>query len=223
MPSRRLKRRRSVIVLSKKKRRRRNPGSLRVSLSGLRTRVHTFKRCVYVHDRGLQTDASGNFFLGRAFRISDLNNVAEFTSLFDRFRILKVVYCLVMEHTATSDPAKDQTQFPNTSRPREMLDIVAVKDPDDAITPVNTGQFTERGVIPRPWPRNRKWSFTLSPIRNSEVDIGGTASIPRARWSDMSLPTQDHFGMKLWMVGTPTTTYKFREMVTYYFQCEGIR
>lgn len=222
MPSTR-KRRRSIIVLSKKKRRRRNPGSLRVSLRGLRTRVHTFKRCVYTHDIALTTDSGGNFFSGVSFQLSDLPNVAEFTTLFDRYRIIKVVYCFVAEHTTTSDPAKDQTVFPNTARPRELPDIVAFMDPDDALVPTAPAEFTERGLVPRPFPRTRKWSHTFKPIRNTEVDIGGTASIPRARWSDMSAPSQAYFGMKIWLVGNPNTAYKFRRMITYYFQCEGIR
>ncbi len=222
MPSKR--RRSTKVIVVKKKRKRHHPqGSIHGSLSGLMTRVHSFRRCVYTETFQITCGATGNAFVSSAFQLSDLPAVSEFTTLFEMFRIQRVTYTLIAKQGTTVNPGKDQTAFPNTNPAQMLPSIVGFKDPDDAILPSGTASFTERGLVPHPWPRSRKWSMNINPLRQSSVDLGGTVNVPRIRWTDMAAPSQSHFGLKIWIIGTPLEDMQFTRMLTYYFQCKGVR
>lgn len=164
---------------------------------------------------------------GYSFKLSDMDNSTQFTSLYDEYRIALVVARFVPIGPAASanvnvawneSVASNVTgSFTQTSLPR----IFSAIDDNDATTPSGITEIADRG--------NCRWSMygrthtrILRPKPAMAVYNGvastGYATAPRRAWLNSSYPDVPHYGLKVGVDTARDSTFYWRVMFTYYVQ-----
>lgn len=203
--SRRVRRRRAVW--GSKTRRLAFPRGARVP------NLHHFKRVAQL--TAINASSSGNVIGSLAFTFSQIPNNAEFTALFDQYRINKIKLQLIPNFTGSDlNPTSSVVALPN---------IWSVIDYDDNTSPANLNdllQYPNVRMTRGQRIHTRYWTPAVG------TDVGGVASASQKykQWIDMSTTSIEHYGFKYFIdqlntgpVGT------WRVFATFYFSCKGVR
>lgn len=179
-------------------------------------RVHHYKRTVAADVVTVLAGFVGYF--STTFQLSDLQDVADFTNLYDQFRINKVVYKLIPKFTpnnvnvnANSNPGGE---------------AVSVLDYNDASTPSSISQLLQYGNVRKSkyW-RGITRTFTPAVLVNGYKSAVGNAYLSKYKqWISMGDITTPHYGVKWALDATGCFgDLKFDVYKTYYFSCKNVR
>lgn len=152
--------------------------------------THTFVR--FADPGGLPRAALDQGYVW-SFRLSDVANASEFTSLFDQYCIRKVrMVFSQLQATATN------------------IQIAITSDYDNATAPTSFADVGQRRHIARifsaPYYQHE---FTLVPRVRAEVagpQLAEAAVMPPNQWIDCAAPDVPHFGAIAWIIGYNSTT-----------------
>lgn len=192
----------------------------------LSRQVHAFKRIANlgtytasVSSLGAPTPAQKGF----SFQLVDLPNVAEYTSLFDQYKIQKVVLKIV--------PKTLMTQGASTGNagPTGYGQVVTAIDYDDAATPSSKDELLEYGSA-KYTQASRVHTRTIRPKVLNAVWVNSisTGYAPRAApFIDNANNNVPHYGIKMW-IDAPSTvgaasSASYDVYATYYFLCKNTR
>lgn len=209
---------------------RRKPMALRrrKARAALHRQVHKFKRQVFLGtykasctSLGVQTPIAKAF----SFQLVDLPNVAEYTSLFDQYKITGVSVRVI--------PKSSEQIQGGTSGTVQTLgygQVVTAIDYDDAANPASKDELLEFGSS-KTTSSNRIHTRFIRPkmlnvvFRNA---LTSGYSPVKATWLDQAYNDLPHYGLKLW-VDAPSgfnvadTSIAYDIYATYYFSCKNTR
>lgn len=181
-----------------------------------RSRVHHFKR-----KRSNIVPYTGNAVspqLGSwIFTLGDVMNYAEFTALYDEFRLNFVVlkYYLRVDPGAQSAATAD---FPV---------LTYAIDRNDSTVPANTNEIREYSNSRRVVVTPRGVTIKLRPnVLNSVYRSGvldGSSTPMFKQWVPTALYDTVHYGVKVAIDNFTNTNYKIDVDVTYYFSCRNVK
>lgn len=173
--------------------------------------VYHFKRTVKLTN--IPSNTAG-VLSGFSFAFNQLPNVAEFTNLFDCYRINKIVFKLVP--TASDDPIGGSYIIPQTH---------TVLDYNDAAAPASLAALYEY----QNWRMKRGTYIHTRAFVPATLDATTTSGAiagtnPKYKqWLNCANADVPHFGLKLGI--DPSTTngdINWDPYVTYYFSCKAV-
>lgn len=199
-----------------------------LSLNGTLSTVTNLLRAT----QGAVTLATPNYYGGAsmAFRLSDISDVADFTNLFDQYRIngiaVKIIPCVTNIRGSTS----------GGTLPDLGCFLHIVNDVDDAATPAASAvgmdalrQYESYRSI-NPYRNNgAPIKFYIKPRVAPAIYGSGTFTgygSVRPPWIDLVSTGVDHYGMKFLVEtieGALNQLAEFKVEATYYFSCRGVR
>lgn len=211
-------------------------------LRGVFTKAHHFKQMLrptnlvltgssgasYDQTEGLllgpTTSATSDAFFSYYFSLDELSSVSSYTSLFDAYRINKLVLILsptqnVMGNASLQTPADHLTQ--------EMITVI---DRDDVTALTTSSAFEEYETYKRTGAYEkhvRKWvpSIAAAVFKTSGTSIG--YSQRSKQWCDAAQTDIQHYGIKGNIPSAATNTNNYRcgwyVRVKVYFSCKQVR
>lgn len=182
--------------------------------------VHLFKQKV-VTLVSTTLSATGYYIFAKQFQLSDLPNFAEYTALFDSYKIHKIKYQIV----SVNNSSKENEVTVAT----QMFGGIIV-DPDDASV-AGWVDFTEISQYndwhPKKVSDNRGLKRYFTPAVNNQIQAVTQPTYISTMYKpllDMASPTVPHLGIKgAFLGGVPLVPAKFYETVTYYIECRTKR
>lgn len=153
--------------------------------------------------------------IGMNFNLSEVVQTSDFTSLFDRYKILGVKLKFLFQSNQTGIPGGTRAPLPT---------IVYSYDADDQDSPttksiVQVKQYAKERILNG----NRTFSVFYKPrvARMVYQDLVNTAyESAKAPWLDCTNSTVPHYGLKLWINNWfsdyNTSSYKLTISPTYY-------
>jgi len=199
--------------------------------SAFRRRVsldrHTFSRY------GNASTVSVNTTEGSAdytFKLTDLINYSEFTTLFDQYKILKVVFKIQMitNPDAVYDYNKNNTSAGNSNNfyPKFWY----IRDYDSGSSETVSSMKERQGAkffIMRP---NKEYSVALKPMVQVQTYKTATTTgyAPKRLWLDIADNNVPHYGLKtvvdcLGVDPVDATGFSYRWECKYYVAFKGVR
>lgn len=188
------------------------------------TTNHYFKR-TFVNS--VSTSSAGILAIGKVFQFSQIPNAAEFSSLFDQYRINCVVAKIVWRSTGIG---AIETVVNQQSSAPILFDVI---DLDDGNAPANRQEIVEyskhhvtmfssvkRYRTIKIYPRNSNTVFRTG-VTNAY------ALAQKGIWLDMAYQDIEYYGYKGWIdiqgTGTGMPINYFDIIYTVYFQCRQAR
>lgn len=157
--------------------------------------------------------------MGIKFQLSDCDQSATFASLFDQYRIDKVVIKLLPRATIVSTLGSAMAQAPSYF-------LVAV-DHDDANTPATEAelrQYDNCKIVPA---TSSIKSFTVKPKIATAAFGGGVFTSylnSKASWIDIASTGVEHYGFKIILPPSSTaSSFAFEIMCDYYLSFKNAR
>lgn len=209
--------------------RRRKPMAMRRRKAAqLQRQVHKFKRQVFLGtykasctSLGTQTPIAKAF----SFQLVDLPNVAEYTSLFDQYKINGVSVRVIPK---TSEQIQGGTA--GTIQTLGYGQVVSAIDYDDAANPTSKDELLEYGSV-KTTASNRIHTRYIRPkvlnvvFRNALTS--GYAPV-KAPYLDQAYNDLPHYGLKLWVdppsgFNVADTSISYDIYATYYFTMKNTR
>lgn len=193
-------------------------------LQNVALRTHSFK---VTQVRAPSQTTLGVLLQALNFRLSYLTNVAEYSALFDQYRINCVVVKIVWRSSTASVIESSVNNSVGMPIMYHCLDF------DDSTTPVSVAELRERGNCRMTYfsPLKRTQTIKLYPRNLNTIFRTGVSNAyalgRRKAWLDMTNTDVDHYGVKLAVEmpqagGTIVEGY-FDIINTVYFQCKGQR
>lgn len=187
----------------------------RRTLSKRSLNVHHFKRTFTLTD--VNSSSAGNQFFGYSFNLTQLPNFAEFTSLFDAYRINKILVKFVPNHNS-SDVGVTAQNIPN---------FHSVLDYNDATAPASLNQMYEYAN----WKMTRGTAIhkrIFRPTTLDSVDTGSGAvssSNPQwKQWINTGNANVNHYGLKVGIeISQATYDISWRPYITVYLSCKSVK
>jgi hypothetical protein len=144
------------------------------------------------------------------FILADLNNVSDYTNLFDQYRILAVKLEFIMlgsTNPLTGPPGYIQTaiDYDDVTTPGSANELMQY----DTVQVAPIGQYFERTLRPRSAPAMYSGAFT---------SFGNVY----AQWLDSASPSVQHYGIKYYIPIIPTSVYTIQPIAHYQIQCRSI-
>lgn len=223
------------LISKAKKARKARSRAVVQAIPALRRRVsldrHTFSRYGNASEISCSgTEASADFI----FKLTDLINYSEFTSLFDQYKILKVVFKIQMiTNPDSSNPlnvaaASTTTYYNNPTNwfPKFWY----IRDYDSGSSETISSMKERQGAkyfIMRP---NKEYSIALKPmvqVQTYKTSVS-TGYAPKRLWLDIADTTVPHYGLKtvidcLGLDPSDTYPFRFRWECKYYVAFKGVR
>lgn len=175
-------------------------------------RIHRFVRSQY-YSGAVTSSTVMDTFGGVYFRLVDVPNSSEFTTLFDQYRIDKVKIRF-MPRANSSEVGTNQG----------MIKLFTAVDYDDITTPTSIAellQYQNCKVVPSTAITTR----VLKPAFASQVYQSATSTGYGARrgWLDCDNNAVQHFGIKWGLQQLPAGTQTFDLHVQYHLSFKGVR
>lgn len=216
MPRIRARRNRNRNLGSRIGRPRRRGGFARVYRKAYAGQTHRFKQTCSKVAFSSSTVPTGKAF---KFQLTDLDQVSTFTTLFDQYRIDKVVIKFVPRSLITSVAGNAQGA--------NFAYWYAVKDTDDATTPATEAEMREHDDCKIMSYDGRIKSFTVYPhIASAVWGAGVFASFEnkKSNWIDVASTTVEHYGFKALFPATAVAgTMNYDVFCDYYFSFKNVR
>lgn len=173
----------------------------------------------------IQNDATATTKFSKSFHLSDCINYSTYTTLFDQFRILKVVYTLT--------PVKTQLvvrPYDDTTTAGQILAIprlTTVIDRDDTSIPVDFESIYQRPSS-RSTLATRKVTYSFRPTPLAMTFQSPTQTAYKVDWSksylDCGDATTPHFGIKgVLEAASPAQAYTYRVETKIYLSFKNRR
>lgn len=150
-------------------------------------------------------------------KLSDIVNVTEFSSLFDQYKLNKVVHKVWLSVDPSAQTATTAV-YPRFFWARDL---------DDSAIPASIDELRQyancKTAILTPM---RPITIVYKPNILDEVysGVGSTNYVPKwGQWLDMSNTNTLHFGFKAAMDDFTNTAYKINIERYYYFSCKNVR
>lgn len=175
------------------------------------------------------TDKLGSF----VFKLADVPNVSEFTSLYDVYRIagVKMVFYPASGNLVYDVTQQNATGIPlSPAQPGSLLPrFMTVIDEDDNTTPGSTSDLLQYQTLKIT--SGTKHVVYLKPRFSATVyknlAASGYAVGPRKQWLDCSDSTTEHYGVKYAYESTPSLTpvgmFNMKVHITYYLEFKDVR
>ena len=154
----------------------------------------------------------GEFLRGISFKLSDLQQYGELTSLYDRYMITKVVLDFQWTITATSGSGPNASYAPQLNY---------YKDYTDASTPISS-DFRETAPIRKRLTANNPFRIVVTPAISQAVYQSAVSTGYGPKWktqlnmSDWAVP---HFGLKYQIICPQTNIGFIQVTAKYYVSC----
>lgn len=184
--------------------------------------VHRFIRSEY--RPGWVSATTGNPVLaGVNFRLDRTSGAAELASLYDQYRIVKVMV-RIMARTGAGGPNGQAVSAANDLYIGRYFGVV---DYDDALAPANIDQLMQYKTVQQAR-FNEDMVFTLYPRVNIDaavtaVGAGDKVSVA-APWLDMQNTSVEHYGIKIASdVNQASYNLEFDYKITYFIECKHQR
>jgi len=188
-------------------------------MSRLSNNVHHFKRTCELAP-AIVANSVAAVFGSIQFTLGMLPNVSEFTALYDQYRINKIKVVLVPALTGLDGNPQSTSYY--------MPNFHSILDYDDSNAPTALSQLMEHPNYRRTrGQRDHKRYFT--PAVAAEIYQSGVStsySQKFKQWLDLASTSVPHYGLKYCVdVGNPAggTQWAWRQYVTFYFSCKGVR
>lgn len=177
-----------------------------------RLNVHHFKRTFQSTSiNNLSAGASAGVYCPQ---LTNLPNATEFTTLFDEYRINKVVVKFIPNFTGSDmNPNATFNSMPN---------IYSIIDYDDQSTPANLDELLQYPSM-KLTRGNSIHTRVFTPKVSLDVNGTGGVAAKAKQWLDCAVSTVPHNGMKYWLDAAGVSTGSYRVFVTMYFSCRGVR
>lgn len=177
-------------------------------------RVHSFKRTWYsenYYSTGSVTGAQG---YGINFQFNMLPGYTDFTSLFDQYKIKKVVFSLIPKISEASLAL-------GATNNSALVNLHSAIDHDDSTAPTSINQLCQYESYKTTRGHNVHTRVLVPKI---ELSNGASTSTPKAyQWIDTADATVPHYGVKLWIPFITASTIVYYDLkVTMYFDCKGV-
>lgn len=162
----------------------------------------------------MQSQTSAGTGFAYSFQLSDLSNYAEFTGLFQEFRIVGIRFKIIPQ--MNNNPAGATTA--GTTAPGSYF---VVFDPDDATNPATEDTMLEsEGCLIRPF--YKPTTLFVKPMANPayyDTAITTGYGMKYAPWLSTSFGSGiNHYGIKVWLQQSVTNMYNIKIYATYYMQ-----
>lgn len=168
--------------------------------------VHSFSRTVKLADLGIGSNTY-------EFKLSQLQNVTDFSNLFDQYRIRNVKLMFVPRVSSTENIVS-----------AACATMVIMNDFDGSF-PATESALMETGMH-KMYRLLDKITWTCSPRVLNEIYKDGVTTAyglrPRGEWIDMGNTTVSHFGTAAFVNG-PATSYDTNVYLTINFECKNTR
>lgn len=174
-----------------------------------------------------------NTGLSFQFKLSDLPSVSEFGSLFDDYRINKVVLKLIPQITASNMPFNEaQLGGSGTGTGRNPRVFYAADYDDNNVVSSIDVLRQYANVKVRQVVGNKPIKIIITPAISQEIyrTSTSTAYAPKwKQWLDLAYNDIPHYGIKMWVencagiAGSSTTASIFKIEGSMYFSCKGVR
>lgn len=184
----------------------------------------SFFRCNPIE---ISNDSTVETKIAFAFRLSDIINFSSWTTLFDQYRIDKVVVKFVPVQTEAVFRPYDDTTNPGASV-SEIPRLCTIIDRDDESSPIDFNQ-----IFQRPQSRTRKatqtitWTFVpnrLVEVYRSATTTGYKVDTNKKEFLDCGYSDVPHYGMKAVLQPTsPANCYQYRIERTYQISLKNRR
>lgn len=176
--------------------------------------------------------ASGVKFGGAfSFQLAQCANVSEITSLFDNYRIKKVV--LRFDYSVNQAPSTVASPSGNQATAVPIMHICP--DFDDNAVPAARTSVLENGYA-RTVRLDKTFTMSLTPRAQSTVTSGSASGLvagglmPLGQWLDAASTQVPHFGVKFWiddfawssLVGATGIFATLRVTPTYYLEAKNV-
>lgn len=151
------------------------------------------------------------------FKLSDIPNPTDFTTLYDQYQIKAIKYTLIPKFS-------NQPLEVGSGAAASMLgNVWSVIDYDDSATPLNLAELLQYQNLKRTR-MDKIHSRYLIPKVNTTV---GANIQPKSKvWLDVATTNTPHHGIKLWfdnIAGITNTEIKYDLMVKYYLAFKNVR
>jgi len=173
-------------------------------------------------------DGSATFFSNNhVFALANVVNAVEFGSLFDQFKINKVI---VTYQLLTNPDANNNLNTTVSNSTNWYPTVWSIIDYDDSAS-LNISEMKERiGVKNRILKPNQKLTFVVRPkvlVQTYRTAVT-TGYAPKSLFVDMSTQDIPHYGLKTTIdfAGIPpslTNQYKVLQEFKYFFTCKNVR
>lgn len=189
---------------------RRRIGRKRFKRARRSRKTYYFKRTVTVP---VTAAAGSQTFAGYGFQLNYVPNYTEFTSLFDMYRINKVVYKFVSRTTSSALSAN------------ECGELYSVVDYDDISAPLTVAEMLERDTVKRSKITNTHTRILTPAVAAVAYRTGITnAYMPKwKQWIDAAYVDVPHFGLKVCYDNRDNVDSIFDVYITYYMSFRNVR
>ena len=190
--------------------------------------AHTFSRGTVRSDTDLKTLNGTTLASNQSFKFNELESYTEFTTLFESYRIRKIVVTVQLVTNPNCSTSLNSTVTANPSNffPKIWYAVDHDGGDDDTISSMKQRQ----GVKCRILQPNKVVKISFKPMCRVQTYKTATTSGTGSRnlkvdMADVDVP---HYGLT-WVLDTnlldPSDTYPFRVMFEYkyYFTCYGVR
>jgi len=204
----RMTKKRAPRPLRPRRKARRIPRTLARSIP----QVHNYKRTAYFAS-ALSVSNLAEVYGSYAFQISSLANVAEYTSLYDMYKINAVKWTLMPR----GNSAEAGTNNNNTK-------VMSVLDFDDDDTPTSVDQLCQYETLKttnlsRDHSRYLRPKFARMIYKTAATTGYGVGS----GWIDCNSTDVPNYGIKYCLLRTTSGTVTYDLKVTYYLSFKGVR
>lgn len=187
--------------------------------SRVRQPVQFFKRSTYLS--GIVTATSTADIYGtQVFSISQVPNVAEFTTLYDQYKINLVKWQLI--------PRGNQSDVGTSTTTGQLMGVFSALDYDDNSAPTSIQDIMEYQNA-RMTRSNQIHKRVLKPRARVNIVGSGGAGVngqifgSRNPWIDCNAPTTPHFGIKYVLQQLPAGTQIYDMKIDFYMAFKNVR
>lgn len=183
---------------------------------GLKPNFLTVTRVV--EGTSITASSSGAYATGLSFNINGLPDLTDFTTLFDQYKLNGIQIQFIPNITSNDmNPVSTYYELPN---------FHTIIDRDDEIAPANLNVMMQYPSYKRTrghQVHTRYFRPSLAQTIFKTSSTTGTSQVG-PKWLDCADPTIPHYGMKVWIDQTNSTTnIKYRVYTKYYLQFKGVR
>lgn len=173
---------------------------------------------------GPSDTADDNFYFAIKFHIADVQTISGLGSLFDSYRINKVV--------VTFTPAQNVNSGASLGTPADLIPpmLCTVIDRDDASIPTSLPELEQYQTF-KQTPSTKKHTIVITPAlaqqayKSSGTTIAYTQTYKK--WCDFATTDVDHYGIHGCVTSNSTAANNWKAAwyvrVKYYFSCKTVR
>lgn len=190
------------------------------------SKIYSYKYTITKGTVGIANGANSNYN-GISFKLQDIPNYTELTTLYDEYRITRVTIIL-MPRSASLGQTNSASSGNVNQQYSNVQPFITVIDYDDATPPGARSDLIQYGTAKQHLP-NRMIRRTLQPcvaVQTYKTAVSSGYMAKRRQWLDCADDTVPHYGFK-WAYNQDSAaaadTVLYDITCVYYVQCRGTR